>query len=253
MATGSALAAIPNTERSVLDALYLDSGGDSWTVSTGWEGAAGTECSWQGVTCDAQGDHVVGIVLGDNNLKGTLAGISGLSALQNFDVDNNALGGPIPPLTTLTALQIFDLNTNHFTGSIPSLAGLTALQTFYVGHNLLTGAAPDLSSLTSLHVFFIAGNQLRGPAPVAPNPSALTDANSALCPNFLGPVSKPQTANDLIWDRATDNDPWTEGCTAAPVVAAAATPTPTLSPVPVLVLIGLFGIAGGVLVRYRAA
>jgi hypothetical protein len=252
LATGSAHAAIPDTERADLDALYAQSGGSSWTISTGWEGAAGIECSWQGVSCDAGGDHVVAISLSDNNLSGTLAGIAGLSALQSFDVSSNNLAGSIPALTALAALQNFNASQNQLTGSIPSLSGLANLSTFDVGNNLLTGNVPDLSS-TSMTIFLVQGNQLSGRAPIPPNPNTLTVAASSLCPNLLGPVSTPEAVNDLIWDNATDDDPWTEGgCSTAPVVPATAVPTPTLTPTSLLMLIGLFGIAGGILARYRA-
>ena len=46
-------AAIPASERTALIDLYTSTGGPSWTTNTGWLGAAGTECSWYGVTCDA--------------------------------------------------------------------------------------------------------------------------------------------------------------------------------------------------------
>jgi hypothetical protein len=199
---GAVHAAIPQSERADLDALYTQTNGASWTSNTGWEGAVGTECSWLGITCDDSDDHVVVIQLPGNNLSGTL-----------------------PDISALTSVQILDLSTND-----------------------LTGGAPDLSELTVLRVVLLGGNRLTGPAPIPPNPSILTDANSSLCPNFLGPVSSPQTASDLIWDRATDDDPWTEGCSAAPVITNAVA-TPILGPESLILLMGLLAIGGAIASR----
>jgi hypothetical protein len=196
---GAVHAVIPQSERADLDALYTQTNGASWTSSTGWEGAAGTECSWQGITCDDSDAHVIVVQLPANNLSGT-----------------------VPDISALTSVQILDLSTNN-----------------------LTGGAPDLSNLIVLRVVLLGGNRLTGPAPIPPNPSILTDANSSLCPNFLGPISSPQTASDLIWDRATDDDPWTEGCTAAPVITATVA-TPSLDPEALLLLMGLLAIGGAI-------
>ncbi|MER2529260.1 MAG: hypothetical protein ABTR07_15155 [Candidatus Competibacter denitrificans] len=49
---GLASAAIPLAERDALIALYNSTDGDNWTIKTNWNGAAGTECTWAGVTCD---------------------------------------------------------------------------------------------------------------------------------------------------------------------------------------------------------
>jgi len=248
---GSAHAAIPNTERAVLDALFTQTGSSAVLSGNGWEGTAGTECSWLGIGCDTGSTHVIGIELANQNLTGTLPAISALTALQSFHIGSNNLSGLLPALTALTALQDFNVSRNQFTGSIPSLAGLTALQTFNVANNSLSGGVPDLSSLTSLHDILLGHNGLTGPTPIPPNPSALSTASSSLCPNFLGPISKPQSAADLIWDDATDNDPWTEGCSAAPV-AEVPVALPTFSPIALLILVGLFGIWGCATVRYRA-
>ena len=78
-------AAIPSSERSVLLSLYSSAGGGGWSDNSGWNGASGTECSWNGIVCDAGQTHVVAIALGSNNLVGTLpASLSALTALQSL-------------------------------------------------------------------------------------------------------------------------------------------------------------------------
>ena len=57
-------AAIPAAERAVLQALYTSTNGAGWTTSTNWNGAAGTECTWFGVSCNAGDGNVTRIQLG---------------------------------------------------------------------------------------------------------------------------------------------------------------------------------------------
>ena len=49
--SGAAYSQVPQIEREALIALYNSTDGDNWTTNTGWNGAAGTECDWYGVTC----------------------------------------------------------------------------------------------------------------------------------------------------------------------------------------------------------
>ncbi len=163
----NAQAAIPLSERTALLDLYTATAGASWTNSTNWNGAAGTECSWYGVACDdtGSGSHVTQLLLSSNNLTGTLPSLSGLPALYWFSVANNHLAGAIPSLSGLTALQYFDVKTNQLTGSIPSLSGSTGLYYFDLGNNQLTGAIPSLSGLTALQYFIVSNNGLTGAIP----------------------------------------------------------------------------------------
>ncbi len=149
----------------MLTNLYASTNGASWTNATNWNGGVGTECTWFGVTCDGAQNNVVTITLFSNNLVGTLPALSGLPALQYFNVFGNQLTGSIPSLSGLTALQYFDVSTNQLTGSIPSLSGLTALQYFSVFGNQLTGPIPSLSGLTALQTFAVMNNQLTGSIP----------------------------------------------------------------------------------------
>ena len=161
----TAHAAIPASQRTVLTDLFTSTNGAAWINKTNWNGAVGTECTWFGVTCDAAQSNVVSIQLRSNNLVGTLPALSGLSALQTFDVFGNFLTGPIPSLTGLTALQFFLVQHNQLTGAMPSLTGLTALQHFAVDFNQLTGSIPSLNTLTALRGFSAFNNQLTGAIP----------------------------------------------------------------------------------------
>lgn len=183
-----AVAAIPPAERQVLLNLYSSTNGAGWTTRTNWNGAAGTECTWYGITCDAGENHVDFVDLPNNNLTGTLPALgdltalrlfsvysnrlvgglpalSGLTQLVEFEVFDNQLTGPIPALTGLVNLYTFVVSDNRLTGPIPSLAGLTSLRHFQVADNQLTGTIPDLTGLTGLAVFDVSSNQLTGTLP----------------------------------------------------------------------------------------
>jgi len=117
-------AAIPQSERDALMAIYNSTGGVSWTDSTGgWVGVGsvdGTECSWFGVTCT--GDTVTGLDLKSNNLVGTIpTSIDDLGGLMSLDLSSNSLTGSIPTeLTALFDLETLNLSSNSLTGTIPN-------------------------------------------------------------------------------------------------------------------------------------
>jgi len=168
--TGAAQADIPAAERGVLTALYSQTAGAGWTNGSNWNGAAGTECTWYGVSCDGATDatstHVIAIVLQNNNLVGTLpTTLNNLPALVHFGAWGNRLRGSIPPLTGLQSLVIFDVSDNRLTGGIPALSGLTSLAFFDVDSNQLTGSIPLLAGLTSLAYLHAFANELSGGLP----------------------------------------------------------------------------------------
>ncbi|MFT4235414.1 MAG: IPTL-CTERM sorting domain-containing protein [Microbacterium sp.] len=166
-----ASAAIPATERQALIDLYNSTHGDAWTVRAGWKtagsfSAAGSECGWNGITCNADKTRVTRIALRLNNLAGTLPDtLNQLTALEYVDVSNNSLTGAIPDIGALTALRILAVDSNQLTGAIPELGTLVALTGFYAYDNQLTGAIPELGTLTALQVFNVNANQLTGTIP----------------------------------------------------------------------------------------
>ena len=89
LGTTAVQAAIPASERTVLLNLYTSTNGGSWTTSTNWNGAVGTECTWFRVTCDSTGSTVTGILLENNNLTGTLPSLAGLTNLSVFAVPSS--------------------------------------------------------------------------------------------------------------------------------------------------------------------
>jgi Leucine-rich repeat (LRR) protein len=160
-------AVIPASQRAVLLDLYTGTNGAGWTTSTNWNGAAGTECTWFGITCDAGQNNVTRIQLNANQLNGNLPlTLNALTQLQRLRmIGNPQLGGGIPSLSGMTEIEDISLSDNALTGTIPSLAGLNNLQTLDLQNNQLSGTIPSLNGLSDLREFVVSRNQLTGSIP----------------------------------------------------------------------------------------
>ena len=178
LGTPDAQATVPASERVALIDFYNSTNGASWINNTGWLGAAGTECSWIGVTCNAAGTTVTEIYRSTKGLTGTLpSSITQLVNLQYFAVDGNKLIGSIPALTGMSALINVNLNRNLLDGSIGSFSALPALQFFSAQSNLLTGSIPALTSLPQLRTLSLSANRLSGSIPALNALPLLSDVN----------------------------------------------------------------------------
>ncbi|HEU4888684.1 MAG TPA: fibronectin type III domain-containing protein, partial [Thermoanaerobaculia bacterium] len=217
-----ASAAIPSSEREALIALYQSTNGPGWADKTNWLGAAGTECTWFGVSCDETGSNVIGIDLYSNQLDGTIP-----SSIRNFPkmrfllVGNNDLRGPLPSeigelpelerfygdaaqftgpipqsFSALKKLKYLGLSANELSGPLPGfLADLPLLEELYLNHNRFAGAIPaELSKLTNLVLLEMTSNQLTGTIPAALGGlSRLT--HLSLAENQLTGAIPPQLGN----------------------------------------------------------
>jgi len=172
---GPARADLSAEERAALTGLYQATNGAGWTDSTGWNGAPGTECAWNGVECDEAGDHVFTLALASNNLVGPLPSLAGMSQLRNLYLSDNVLSGTLPALAAFPLLEVFEVTSNQFTGSIPTLSGSTALKRYGVAGNLLTGALPSLAGLPNIESFDASANQLTGSIPALGNLPSLRE------------------------------------------------------------------------------
>jgi hypothetical protein len=165
---------ISTSQRQALIDLYNSTNGDNWTNNDNWRKPGfpdqfndpGTENTWKGILLTPDGLHVYRIVLGMNNLTGTLPDLSALTELETLSVYWSNLNGNIPAtLNNLSKLKLLNLARNQFTGSIPDLSA-TSLQWIGMDYNQLTGSIPSgFGNLTNLYSISLNYNRLDGGIP----------------------------------------------------------------------------------------
>jgi Leucine-rich repeat (LRR) protein len=172
-----------------LVAFYTSTNGVSWTDNTNW--LSGPVDSWFGI--NVNGGLVTSIVLGSNNLTGTIptelgqltsitlldlqtnqitgeipSEIGNLNNLTRISFWQNQLTGSIPPeLGNLINLTFLDFDENQLSGSIPTqLGNLSSLTDLWLDVNQLTSDIPsELGNLTNLEMLGLALNNLTGSIP----------------------------------------------------------------------------------------
>lgn len=167
--TVSASAAIPTSEREALVALYQSTNGNAWTDKTNWLGAAGTECTWYGVNCDAEQTHVEHLMLYANNLDGTVpSDLRKLTAIKSLQLSDNSLHGSLPSqFSELSQIEGIFFHRNHLTGTLPgSWGALKKLREIGLDGNQLTGALPiQLGDMSALEKLGLSYNAFTGTIP----------------------------------------------------------------------------------------
>ncbi|MBN2430742.1 MAG: hypothetical protein JXQ27_04670 [Acidobacteria bacterium] len=173
LATGSLTAAIPQSERDALIAIYNTTGGADWVHSDNWLGAPGTECTWYGVVCDPSESHVIELDLSNypdgNNLTGPFpVSVTALTELTVLTFYKNNLTGPIPPeIGNLSQLEILTLSSNDLSGPLPTELGqLSQLDSLVLSNNRFSGPLPtELGNLPTLRSLRANNNDLSGSIP----------------------------------------------------------------------------------------
>lgn len=188
-------AAIPESERQALIALYESTDGPNWVHRSNWLGPVGSEAQWFGVTVEA--GHVTRIVLHANRVEGALPPeIGALEELRELSLCSNVcycserlipspqavriqprctpavplnfIEDPLPQqLKNLSKLEILDLEETRLSGELPAMLGeLTSLKELRLGRNSFTGGIPEeWANLTQLRFLDLHGNRLSGPLP----------------------------------------------------------------------------------------
>ncbi len=184
LAGGPAYGAIPDPERQALLDFYASTNGPGWSVSSNWNGAAGTECTWFGVTCNGGQTTVIRIALPANQLSGPLpASLGNLSNLQDLWLNSNQLSGSIPSTAGNPSLVTIWLRSNQLSGPIPSFGANPGLLDLDLGLNQLSGTIPSFAANTSLQNLYLHSNQLSGTIPSFAGNTSLR--NLWLCGNRL--------------------------------------------------------------------
>ena len=184
-------------DREVLEVLFKATGGERWTRRDGWLSDAPVR-EWYGVQTDAEEGHVKGLLLGYNNLTGSLPPSLGrLHKLENLVLDENRLAGRVPSeFSNLKQLKFLNLAGNFLTGPIPSeLNDMVQLKFLNLADNSLSGSVPpELSNLMQLERVWLHDNSLSGQIP--PELGDLAQLKELdLGRNFLTGLIPPELGN----------------------------------------------------------
>eukprot|EP00522_Entomoneis_paludosa_P006889 CAMPEP_0172439602 /NCGR_PEP_ID=MMETSP1065-20121228/531_1 /TAXON_ID=265537 /ORGANISM="Amphiprora paludosa, Strain CCMP125" /LENGTH=2621 /DNA_ID=CAMNT_0013188305 /DNA_START=60 /DNA_END=7928 /DNA_ORIENTATION=- len=180
-------------DRSILEDLYNNAGGDSWISKNNWMKGDSSICEWFGITCDpsAGAERVAEISLPSNNLQGQLASISFyLPLLRKLDLSGNGISVSFKDIKDSQSLEEIDLsdthvvnleglgqanhlkylklNDNSFYGQpFPrELYDLTELRVLEIARTGFSGTIlPDLKRLSNLETLVASGNELTGTIP----------------------------------------------------------------------------------------
>ncbi|MED5386353.1 MAG: hypothetical protein VYA28_06980, partial [Pseudomonadota bacterium] len=195
---------IPQSERDVLISIYNATNGGSWTNNTGWNGAAGTECSWFGIICSGGSDdlsrNVTNLNVNSNQVSGTVPDVfAGLPYLTEFNVLNNSLTGSLPS-SFGSAMSNLELGSNQFTGTVPASYGdLPNLVFLGLWNNQLTGPAPD-SVLNKSGLDLRTENAFANIANMAPSASItqVCSGDPSVCTTVTGGASSVADSDDAV-------------------------------------------------------
>eukprot|EP00002_Diphylleia_rotans_P021384 TRINITY_DN4162_c0_g1_i1.p1 TRINITY_DN4162_c0_g1~~TRINITY_DN4162_c0_g1_i1.p1 ORF type:complete len:1335 (+),score=143.87 TRINITY_DN4162_c0_g1_i1:63-4067(+) len=159
--------------KSVLSDIFETTGGMLWLNKTNWLSNLSV-CKWYGISCHASCSDIqfesslcpiVKILLGNNNLVGSLASdfwLAELEYLEELDLSQNKLQGTVPELKAPSLLYLY-LNHNQLSGSVPSWS-LKSLIYLYLNNNNLTVISDSLD-LPFLTLLDLSRNQIEGTLP----------------------------------------------------------------------------------------
>ncbi|CAK9314632.1 unnamed protein product [Citrullus colocynthis] len=136
--------------------------------SLNWNDTTSVCTSWVGITCSADGTHVLTLRLPGIGLVGSIPPntLGKLDGLKILSLRSNLLSGKIPSdITSLPSLHYLYLQHNNFSGDVPSSLSPT-LNVLDLSFNLLEGKIPKaVQNLTQLTGLNLQNNNLSGSIP----------------------------------------------------------------------------------------
>nr|TKS15213.1 receptor-like protein 12 isoform X1 [Populus alba] len=143
----------------------------SWKV----DGESGDCCSWDGVECDGDSGHVIGLDLSSSFLYGSIDSNSSLFhlvQLKRLNLSDNDFNNSEIPSEIRNLSRLFDLNLSYssFSGQIPTeILELSKLVSLDLGLNSLKLQKPGLQhlfeALTNLKVLHLSGVEISSKVP----------------------------------------------------------------------------------------
>lgn len=165
---GSSLSSLETDKQALISLksgfnnLHLNDPLSSWNQNS-------SPCNWTGVSCNEDGERVVGLDLSGLALAGSVhEQIGNLSFLRSLQLQNNQLTGPIPvQIGYLSRLRALNMSFNYLRGGLPSnMSGMAELEILDLTSNRITSQIPEgLSRLTKLRVLNLGQNHLYGTIP----------------------------------------------------------------------------------------
>nr|TKS15222.1 leucine-rich repeat family protein [Populus alba] len=144
---------------------------ESWKV----DGETGDCCSWDGVECDGDSGHVIGLDLSSSCLYGSIDSNSSLFhlvQLRKLNLADNDFNHSKIPSEIRNLSRLFDLNLSmsRFSGQIPAeILELSKLVSLDLGWNTLKLQKPGLQhlveALTNLEVLHLSGVEISTKVP----------------------------------------------------------------------------------------
>lgn len=149
-----------DVQLQALEALYNSTDGSNWLENDNWLDRDKSVCTWLGITCDVNTNHVreINLVGLGKSLNGTIPTEMGLlESVETLVFHGHDLkAGTLPTeLAQLKNLRHFQFTTCQLGGTIPPAYGsLTNLEIFDVGWNNLHSGIPDaIGNMKNLREF----------------------------------------------------------------------------------------------------
>ncbi|XP_078427488.1 putative LRR receptor-like serine/threonine-protein kinase At1g63430 [Wolffia australiana] len=131
-----------------------------------WDPDEDDPCSWTGIICSGNGDHVISLNVSNSSLEGFLAPeLGSLLFLEELILRGNSFRGVIPrEIGKLKRLTALDLSRNRFSGPIPQeIKNLDKITKINLRANALTGKIPvEIWNFSNLVELRLDKNKLDG-------------------------------------------------------------------------------------------